>query len=94
MLGTLIHKALSSVGITPERVEEVTGKPCGCRKRIEALDRATEVVIQAVREPWSRRVRLAWLSFLRDRRARRLKKKHSVCKECPEHPLDRRRLTR
>lgn len=33
MLGDLIESALSSVGITKERVEKFVGRPCGCRER-------------------------------------------------------------
>jgi hypothetical protein len=38
-LGDYVEMALSSVGITKERVEKITGKPCGCGKRQEALNR-------------------------------------------------------
>jgi len=38
-LGDLVEKALSAVGITKKRVEKITGKPCGCGKRQEALNR-------------------------------------------------------
>lgn len=32
-LGDLVHVALSSVGITPERVQNWIGTPCGCEAR-------------------------------------------------------------
>jgi hypothetical protein len=32
-LGDYVEAALSAVGITPERVERITGRPCGCAKR-------------------------------------------------------------
>jgi hypothetical protein len=38
-LGDRVASALSSVGITPELVERVTGQPCGCKGRQEALNR-------------------------------------------------------
>lgn len=38
-LGDYVEKALSAIGITKERVEKFTGKPCGCGKRQEALNR-------------------------------------------------------
>lgn len=37
-LGDMVAAGLSAVGITPERVSAVTGKPCGCKKRQEALN--------------------------------------------------------
>ena len=37
-LGDAIHSALSSVGITPERVERWLGRPCGCHERQEKLN--------------------------------------------------------
>ena len=38
-LGDYVEKALSSIGITKERVEKVLGKPCRCQERQEALNR-------------------------------------------------------
>ncbi len=38
-LGDLVHNALSSVGITTERVEKWLGRPCGCKERQEKLNR-------------------------------------------------------
>jgi hypothetical protein len=32
-LGDIVHKALSVVGITPERVSQWIGAPCGCEER-------------------------------------------------------------
>lgn len=49
MLGTMLHKAFEAVGITPARVEKVTGKPCGCNRRREALDRWTYKAIRISR---------------------------------------------
>lgn len=37
-LGDMVAAGLSAVGITPERVEAVTGKPCGCKKRQARLN--------------------------------------------------------
>ena len=38
-LGDITERALTSVGITKERVQAVTGKKdCGCRKRQEAMN--------------------------------------------------------
>jgi len=38
-LGDLVEKMLTAVGITKQRVAKITGKPCGCQKRQEALNR-------------------------------------------------------
>lgn len=37
-LGDMVAAGLSAVGITPERVSAVTGKPCGCKKLQETLN--------------------------------------------------------
>ncbi len=37
-LGDMVEQALSSVGITSERVERWVGKPCGCKERRERLN--------------------------------------------------------
>jgi hypothetical protein len=37
-LGDIVAAGLSSVGITPERVSRLTGKPCGCKRRQQALN--------------------------------------------------------
>ena len=37
-LGDLVASGLSAVGITPERVSALTGKPCGCKQRQAALN--------------------------------------------------------
>ncbi len=37
-LGDRVANALGAVGITPERVEKITGKPCGCKKRQNKLN--------------------------------------------------------
>ena len=38
-LGDAVAAGLAAVGITPERVAKVTGRPCGCGKRKQALNR-------------------------------------------------------
>lgn len=38
-LGDTVAKVAHAVGITPERIERITGKPCGCGKRQEALNK-------------------------------------------------------
>ncbi len=38
MLGDLAHKALTSVGVTPERVTAWLGRPCRCRERQAKLN--------------------------------------------------------
>ena len=37
-LGDMVASALSAVGITPERISAITGKPCGCKKRQQQLN--------------------------------------------------------
>jgi hypothetical protein len=37
-LGDYVAASLAAVGITKELVTRVTGKPCGCAKRQEALN--------------------------------------------------------
>jgi hypothetical protein len=37
-LGDLVAAGLAAVGITPERVSAVTGKPCKCKQRQQALN--------------------------------------------------------
>jgi hypothetical protein len=37
-LGDMVKGALSSIGITEERVSKAIGRPCGCGKRAEALN--------------------------------------------------------
>lgn len=46
-LGDLVQQALSSVGITEERVQQFLGRPCGCKKRIKRLNQLDD---------WARRV--------------------------------------
>lgn len=46
-MGDLINKALSTVGITSELVEEWLGTPCHCKQRQEKLNQLTY---------WARRV--------------------------------------
>lgn len=38
-LGDMVEKALSTVGITEERVGKWLGAPCGCKERQEKLNR-------------------------------------------------------
>jgi hypothetical protein len=38
-LGDVIEKALTAVGVTEERVTKVLGRPCGCKRRKELLNR-------------------------------------------------------
>ena len=38
LLGDVVEKALSTVGITSERVEAWLGKPCNCKKRRDRLN--------------------------------------------------------
>lgn len=38
-LGDMVSSALSAVGITKERVSKILGKPCGCGKRAEAMNK-------------------------------------------------------
>jgi hypothetical protein len=49
-LGDMAGIVLSSVGITPERVSKVTGKPCGCNKRKQALNKIGQKVGIGVRK--------------------------------------------
>jgi hypothetical protein len=37
-LGDYVAAALKTVGITPERVSRLTGRPCGCKRRQQALN--------------------------------------------------------
>ena len=37
--GSRLAKMLKMVGVTPERISKIIGKPCGCPKRRERLDR-------------------------------------------------------
>jgi hypothetical protein len=36
--GETVEKALSSVGVTADRVSAWLGRPCGCKERREKLD--------------------------------------------------------
>lgn len=47
-IGTATARALSSIGITPERFSKVIGKPCGCEKRKTAMDAAGAAISAAV----------------------------------------------
>lgn len=38
-LGDWIAFALGMYGITPKRIERITGRPCGCKERQEAANR-------------------------------------------------------
>ncbi len=48
-LGTHIAAALSSVGVTPERVEGWLGEPCNCRERQEKLDQLSRWACRVAR---------------------------------------------
>jgi len=37
-LGDWVKAGLSAIGITEERVSKAIGRPCGCSKRVEALN--------------------------------------------------------
>lgn len=39
-LGDMVAVGLSAVGITPERIQAITGKPCGCEERKRLLNEA------------------------------------------------------
>lgn len=39
-VGDLVEKALSSAGITPDRVERLTGRKCGCKQRKQWMNDA------------------------------------------------------
>lgn len=43
-LGDRAAAVLAAVGITEERVARVTGRPCNCKKRREALNRIGHVI--------------------------------------------------
>lgn len=38
LLGDFIEQALNKVGITPEKVEKFTGRPCSCKRRRDKLN--------------------------------------------------------
>lgn len=38
-IGDWVAAGLKVIGVTPERVERLTGKPCGCKKRQESMNR-------------------------------------------------------
>lgn len=38
-LGDLVHAGLQAVGITPARVSRLLGRPCGCNRRRQLLNR-------------------------------------------------------
>lgn len=37
-LGDMVSAGLAAVGITPERVSKVLGRPCGCKERAAKLN--------------------------------------------------------
>ena len=43
-LGDMVAAGLAAVGITPERVRKLTGRPCRCQERKEALNRAGRAI--------------------------------------------------
>jgi hypothetical protein len=48
MLGSLISRALSTIGITDTRVSRWVGAPCGCKERQEKLDAVTYWAIRVI----------------------------------------------
>ena len=38
-LGDVVERALATVGVTEERVTKALGRPCGCKRRREMLNR-------------------------------------------------------
>ncbi len=46
-LGDMIGRALAAVGVTPEWVEKLLGRPCGCQERREKLNAISS---------WARRI--------------------------------------
>jgi hypothetical protein len=48
MLGSLISRALSTIGITDTRVSRWVGAPCGCKERQEKLDAVTYWAIRVM----------------------------------------------
>ena len=56
-LGDAVEKALSSVGITKERVTRWLGKPCGCEERKAKLNRLGW---------WAQRVLLGKTNYARE----------------------------
>lgn len=40
LIGDMIETAAASIGVTPERIVAVTGKPCGCKKRKDAINKS------------------------------------------------------
>lgn len=49
-LGDMVSSALSTVGITPERVSEWLGQPCGCAERKEKLNNLSRWAKQATKD--------------------------------------------
>lgn len=48
-LGTLIESALSTVGVTEERVTKWLGRPCGCSERKRKLNALSDWALGLVR---------------------------------------------
>lgn len=48
LLGDVIESALSSVGITKERVERFVGGPCGCKERQRKLNAITSWAVRVI----------------------------------------------
>lgn len=48
MLGTILGRALTAVGITDTRVSSWLGRPCGCAERRERLDALTRWAARAL----------------------------------------------
>lgn len=53
-LGDAVAGVLSAVGITPERVTKLIGRPCGCEKRKEKLNQFGRKVGAGVRKLFGR----------------------------------------
>ena len=49
MIGTLLQKALTAVGVTEERVSAWLGRPCGCARRAAKLDQ-----LEAAARQWAK----------------------------------------
>lgn len=56
-VGDLVEKALTTIGVTQERVERITRKPCGCKARQRWMNqagfavqrKAAELVVKAAK---------------------------------------------
>lgn len=48
-VGTVIERALSSIGITSEKVEKFLGRPCGCKRRRDKLNQLSNWAFRVIR---------------------------------------------